>query len=90
MLTRASKERSWIACMGVFHGAGANGWPPLPAWISDIQDLFGTEVMVMLQDSGTTSNLRLSFGETMVVVFQILSYNSVCVSLELLIVGFKP
>lgn len=46
--------------------------------------------MVMLQDSGTTSNLRLSFGETMVVVFQILSYNSVCVSLELLIVGFKP
>lgn len=46
--------------------------------------------MVMLQDSGTTPNLRLSFGETMVVVLQILSYNSVCVSGELLIVGFKP
>lgn len=76
--------------MGVFHGAGANGRTPLPAWISDIQDLFGTQVMVMLQDSGTTPNLRLSFGETMIVVLQILSYNSVCVSGELLIVGFKP
>lgn len=76
--------------MGVFHGAGANGRPPLPAWISDIQDLFGTQVVVMLQDSGTTSNLRLSFGETMVVVLQILSYKSVCVLGELLLVGFKP
>ena len=76
--------------MGVFHGAVASGRPPLPAWISDIQEIFGTQVVVMLQDSGTTSNLRLRFGETMVVVLQILSYNSVCVSLELLIVGFKP
>ena len=62
----------------------------LPTWISDIQDPFGTQVVVMLQDSGTTSNLRLSFGETMIVVLQILSYNSVCVSGELLIVGFEP
>lgn len=46
--------------------------------------------MVMLQDSVTTSNLRLSFGETMIVVLQILSYISVYVSGELLIVGFKP
>ena len=62
----------------------------LPTWISDIQDPFGTQVVVMLQDSGTTSNLRLSFGETMIVVLQILSYNSVCVLGELLIVGFEP
>lgn len=62
----------------------------MPAWISDIQDPFGTQVMVMLQDSVTTSNLRLSFGETMIVVLQILSYISVYVSGELLIVGFKP
>ena len=76
--------------MGVFHCAGANGCPSLSAWISDIQDPFGTQVVVMLQDSGTTSNLRLSFGETMIVVLQILSYNSVCVLGELLIVGFEP